>query len=73
MMRSIGGLAASLTVVLWITVAVAAFAAFAFFNRAAVVGDMIDFDIRPAASARRSTCSNGRTTPTASCGVAFAR
>lgn len=44
MMRSIGGLAASLTVILWITVAVSAFTAFAFFNRAVVASDMIDFD-----------------------------
>ena len=44
MMRSIGGLAASLTVILWVTVAVSAFTAVAFFNRAIVATDMIDFD-----------------------------
>jgi hypothetical protein len=44
MMRSIGGLAASLTVILWITVAVSAFGVFAFLNRAAVANDILDFD-----------------------------
>jgi len=49
MMRSIGGLAASLTVVLWIMAAVSAFATFAFFNRAVVAddifqGDFVSFD-----------------------------
>ncbi len=44
MMRSIGGLASSLTVILWITVAVSAFGVFAFLNRAAVASDILDFD-----------------------------
>jgi hypothetical protein len=44
MMRSIGGLAASLTVLLWITVAVSVFAAVALFNRAVVISDILDFD-----------------------------
>lgn len=45
MMRSIGGLAASITVLCWVTVAVSGFAAFAFANRAVVAGDILDFDI----------------------------
>jgi hypothetical protein len=44
MMRAIGGLAAALTVVLWITAAVSAFAVFAYVNRAIVAGDILDFD-----------------------------
>lgn len=44
MMRSIGGLAASLTVILCITVAVSAFGVFAYLNRAAVASDILDFD-----------------------------
>ncbi|MFA5883901.1 MAG: DUF4328 domain-containing protein [Acidimicrobiia bacterium] len=44
MMRNIGGLAAALTVVLWITVAVSAFGAFAFVNRVMVANDILDFD-----------------------------
>ena len=44
MMRGIGGLAAALTVVLWITAAVSAFGVFAFVNRAIVAGDILDFD-----------------------------
>jgi len=43
MMRSIGGLAASLTVVLWITVAVSVFAAIAYLNRISVINDLLDF------------------------------
>ena len=44
MMRGIGGLAASLTVILWITVAVAAFGVFAYANRVSVASDILDFD-----------------------------
>ena len=43
MMRSIGGLASSLTVVLWITVAVSVFEAVAFVNRITVINDLLDF------------------------------
>ena len=45
MMRSIGGLAASLTVILWITVAVAVLGAIAFANRVAVTSDILGFDV----------------------------
>jgi hypothetical protein len=44
-MRNISGLAASLTVVLWVSVAVSIFGAVAFANRAAVAGDILDFDV----------------------------
>ena len=44
MMRNVGGLAAALTVVLWITVAASAFGVFAFVNRVMVAGDILDFD-----------------------------
>ena len=44
MMRSIGGLASSLTVILWITVAVSAFGVFAYLHRAAVAADILAFD-----------------------------
>lgn len=43
MMRSIGGLSASLTVVLWITVAVSVFQAIAFLNRITVINDLLEF------------------------------
>jgi hypothetical protein len=46
MMRSIGGLASSLTVVLWITVAVAVLGMLAFANRVTVASDILDFDFR---------------------------
>lgn len=44
MMRRIGGLAASLTVVLWVTVASAVLGALAYANRVVVAGDILDFD-----------------------------
>ena len=43
-MRSIRGLATSLTVLLWITVAVAVVGALAYANRVSVTGDILDFD-----------------------------
>lgn len=43
-LRSLTGLATSLTVLLWVTVVVAVLGALAFANRAAVTGDILDFD-----------------------------